>query len=252
MSSESAVRSPRFQAIFFDLFNTLLHFDYDLLPQVEFEGGAIRTTSVEVYQRLREKTEISFSYEHFLRHFLATQELATEIKHRDHREFPSLRRFEILQERLGLSVNGLAEFMVQVHMGEMFRMMHFPAEKKAVVERITGYPLVLASNFDHAPTAHRALQEFGLAKRFQHIFISEDVGWRKPSEQFFQFVTQKSGVKAEGCLYVGDDPVADVYGAMRAGFQVAWLDELNRSEPPPAEPKWILRSLSDIFDLLQC
>ena len=56
-----------YQAIFFDLFNTLLYFDYSLLPEVEFEGKRFRTTTVEVYRRLQVEFGISFSYPLFSR-----------------------------------------------------------------------------------------------------------------------------------------------------------------------------------------
>lgn len=240
-----------FDAIFFDLFNTLLHFDYSLLPEVEFNGERIRTTSVQVYRRLSEEFAISSTYEEFLAEFLESQQIAALMKQEELREVPSLRRFQILSERLKLSADGAAELMVEAHMGEMFRLMYFPPEKRAVFERLTAYPLFLVSNFDHAPTERRALRKFGMEQHFKAIFISEEVGWRKPSPQFFQCVVEKSGVVASQCLYVGDDPNSDVYGAACAGFQVAWLAEAENPPVPPIQPRWILRRLADILDLVR-
>lgn len=245
----SSTAQRKFQAIFFDLFNTLLHFDYPLLPEVEFQGQRLRTTSVEVYRRLGERLALVIPYEKFLEEFINSRDLATAMKEGD-REIPSLRRFQILQERLGIEASGAAEFMVQVHMGEMFRIMHFPEEKRRAFEALPDYPLVLASNFDHAPTARKALETFGLARRFQAIFISEEVGWRKPSEKFFQIALQESGYPPERCLYVGDDILSDVVGATRAGFQVAWLAEIDPTPIPPVQPQWTLRHLREVLDLL--
>lgn len=238
-----------FERIFFDFFNTLVHFDYSLLPEVEFHGERIRTTSVEVYRRLKQRFSVTFSYQSFLQEFRESRRIVEETTRREHREIPSLRRFQILGERLALEADGAAEFMVNIHMGEMFRMMYFPSGKRLVFNKLRNHPLVLVSNFDHAATVRRALREFGMEKRFEAIFISEEVGWRKPSEEFFEFVLQETGAVAERCLYVGDDPRADVYGGVRAGFQVAWLLESEVSVTPDLAPRWIIHDLSEIIDL---
>ena len=250
MKSKNRVNSEKFEAIFLDLFNTLLHFDYHQLPEAEFRGEKVRTTSVEVYRRLKEKWTVGFSYSVFLEEFRESQRVVSETKQQEGREITSLCRFQILAKRLGLEEGGVAEFMVRVHMGEMFRIMYFPEEKRAVFEKLSGYPLILVSNFDHAVTARRALRTFGMENRFQAIFISEEVGWRKPSKRFFDTVLEKTGRVAERCLYVGDDPHTDVYGATRAGFQVAWLVESEDYPSSPVAPRWTLRRFSEVFSLL--
>ena len=240
----------QWEAIFFDFFNTLVHFDYSLLPEVDFEGARIRTTSVEVYRRLEENFTVSFSYRHFLQEFRESRRTVEKITRLEDREVSSLRRFQILEERLALETDSAAEFMAGIHMAEMSRMMYFPAENRAVFERLSNYPLVLVSNFDHAPTVRSALRRFGMEKRFSEIFISEEVGWRKPSENLFRVVLERSGAAAEHSLYVGDDPWADVYGGVRAGFQVAWLAERETSMTPALAPRWIIHSLAEILDLV--
>lgn len=249
MKSKDRVNSKKFEAIFFDLFNTLLHFDYSQLPEAEFRGEKVRTTSVEVYRRLKEKWAVGFSYSAFLEEFRETQRVVGEMK-REGREIASLCRFQILAQRLGLDAGGAAEFMVRVHMDEMFRIMYFPDEKRAVFDKLSGYPLILVSNFDHAATARRALQKFGMENRFQAIFISEEVGWRKPSKKFFDAVLGKTSALAERCLYVGDDPNADVHGGVQAGFQVAWLVESEDDVSSPVAPRWTLRRFSEVLSLV--
>ena len=69
----------KFQAIFFDLFNTLLHFDFSLLPQVEFQGQRLPTTSVEVYRQLSESKDLPFPYSRFLEEFQESLEIVTKL-----------------------------------------------------------------------------------------------------------------------------------------------------------------------------
>jgi len=240
----------RFQAIFFDLFNTLLHFDFSLLPQVEFQGQSLPTTSVEVYRQLSESRDPSFPYSRFLEEFQESLEIVTQLRNQEHREVSCLARFQILCKRLNVQDKSVAEFIVQVHMDELFRIIHFPDHKKALLDQLPDIPLILVSNFDHALTVRRALREFGLEERFEAIFISDEVGWRKPGDEFFNVVLKTTGYSPQQCLYVGDDPEADLYGATRQGFQVAWLVENRQPEDLPVQPRWIIHDLSQVLGIV--
>lgn len=240
----------RFQAIVFDLFNTLLHFDFSLLPEVEFNGQALATTSVEVYRQLQESFGASLSYQRFLEEFQESREIITQLRSQEYREYSCLERFQMLCRRLNIQEESAAEFMVKVHMDEMFRIIYFPDASRAVLDKLAAFPLILVSNFDHAWTVRRALRQFGLEERFEAIFISDEVGWRKPGDKFFEVVLKKTEYSPERCLYIGDDPDADVYGASRQGFQVAWLVEKPQPEDLSVRPQWIIRKLVQVLEIV--
>ncbi len=240
----------RFQAIFLDLFNTILHFDFSLLPEVEFKGQPLPTTSVEVYRQLRDKLNPSFSYQRFLEEFQKSREIIAQWRSEECREFSCLERFRLVSKRLHIQEKSAAEFMVKVHMDEMFRIMYCPDENRAVLKKLAEFPLILASNFDHALTVRRALGRFGLEERFEAIFISDEVGWRKPGDEFFNVLLEKTGYSPHRCLYIGDDPDADVYGASRQGFQVAWLVENPQADVLPVQPKWTIQNLAQVLEIV--
>ena len=98
----------KFQAIFFDLFNTLLHFDFSGLPQVNFRGEALRTTTVSVYEKIKKQWSVTFSYEEFLEEFVETKEIVRKMRGPEHREIPSLQRFQILSDRLEIKQKSAA------------------------------------------------------------------------------------------------------------------------------------------------
>ncbi|MGB6045509.1 MAG: HAD-IA family hydrolase [Pirellulales bacterium] len=52
----------------------------------------------------------------------------------------------------------------------------------------------------------------------QHWFISSQVGYRKPGNEFFQRAEQCLGVSADRILMIGDDPRNDVEGARQRGW----------------------------------
>lgn len=235
-------------AIFFDLFNTLLHFDFEKLPAVDHRGQVRRTTMVEVHRELTRAWGLTETLTSFLEAFDEASREMEQLK-AGGREYPSRERFERLRRKLGLQDAAVTEIMVRVHMEGMFSMMYRPAENLDVLERLRGIPKALASNFDHAPTAKRALKAFGLEPHLDHVFISDEVGWRKPAPQFFQAICRDSGFDPSRCLFVGDDLEADVVGAARAGFQVAWL-RAGRSAVPVPEPRWTIKRLVEVLPLV--
>jgi len=240
----------KFQAIFFDLFNTLLHFDFSGLPQVNFRGEALRTTTVSVYEKIKKQWSVTFSYEEFLEEFVETKEIVRKMRGPEHREIPSLQRFQILSDRLELKQKSAAKLILKAHTDEMLRTIYLPDENKVVLNKLSKYPLVLASNFDHAPTARAALRQFGIEEKFEFIFISEEVGWRKPGGVFFEKIFDDVPYKPNRCLYVGDDPEADVLGAGQVDFRVAWL---TKSEPSIAlnkSPMWTIQRLPQVLDII--
>ncbi len=237
------------QAIVFDLFNTLILFDRGCLPRIELEGKQCYSTSPEVFRRLQEEYPIECDFDRFHQEYLESQRLLSELRGRDHREYSCRRRFETLGQSLGLDQQA-AELMARVHMEQVFKAMYLPEERLAVLRKLSAHGLVLASNFDDARTLRRALREFQMEEYFQSVFISDEMGWRKPGREFFEILIRETGFDPKRCLFVGDDPDADVVGAVEAGFQVAWLSERKKQEAPLRSPRWIIHSLPELVDIV--
>lgn len=96
-----------------------------------------------------------------------------------------------------------------------------------------GRTLLLASNFDQR--LHAVKRGRPELNAIEHVVISSEVGWRKPSPKFFQQVCEVAGCKAEEILFVGDDIVADVEGAIRAGMISVWLNRHANAMPTTNE-----------------
>jgi len=72
-------------------------------------------------------------------------------------------------------------------------------------------------------------QLFGILKRckidklFNPIVVSEDVGYEKPSPQIFKEALKRAKVHAHEAVYVGDNLIADIHGAQKAGIYPVWV-----------------------------
>jgi HAD superfamily hydrolase (TIGR01509 family) len=82
------------------------------------------------------------------------------------------------------------------------------------------YRLGLCSNYPDGTAIRASIVKVGLAEYFDSVVVSGDLGYCKPHPLPFQQVTADLGVPAGDTLFVGDNWLADVQGAKRAGMQV--------------------------------
>ena len=79
-----------------------------------------------------------------------------------------------------------------------------------------GYRIGILSNapWGTPPWAwHEELERHGLAERCDLALFCGEVGWRKPALPLFRAALNHFACRAEECLFIGDDPRWDVYGA---------------------------------------
>ncbi len=94
------------------------------------------------------------------------------------------------------------------------------------------YPLGLLSNFTHGPAARGIMRHIGLTPFFDVILVSGELGYCKPHPLVFQRLAEDLGVKKDDLLYIGDDPLADIQGALKAGIQPVWTTMVRDKEIP--------------------
>ena len=85
-----------------------------------------------------------------------------------------------------------------------------------------GVNLGIISNWDER--LRPLLTKTGLAKYFDAIVISGEVGFTKPSPVIFEMASRKMGVAPNEILHIGDSVDHDMAGAKGAGFKAALLD----------------------------
>jgi len=106
-----------------------------------------------------------------------------------------------------------------------------------------GFKIAIASNFDARLVNIVAAKP--TLSRASHVFISSQLGFRKPSPKFYAAIEQELNCEKDQLVMVGDSEVADLQGARSAGWQ-AW--HLVRDEQNVAPPK--ISSLVELVSLL--
>ena len=70
----------------------------------------------------------------------------------------------------------------------------------------------------------RILRFHGVDQYFDHLFISSEIGYKKPSQKIFNSVSQYFQLPLSQMWYIGDNYELDAKAAAEAGFQKAlWL-----------------------------
>lgn len=245
----------QYKAVIFDLFDTVVFFDYGKMPEVVVNGETRRTTMGKTYEILRERIP-GLSWDAFFNALAEADEEIWPLKEAG-REVCSTERFRRLlgklhaEESQFLSRNFI-EDLVRMHMEALLGCAYLPGGHPAVLEALRRqYRLALLSNFDYAPAAKKMLDEMGLRSYFLRVVISDELGWRKPHPRAFQGLVEVLGVAPWESLYVGDTYETDVVGAKGAGLGAAWVNPSGKHPPSGGtRPDIEVRSLAELMQRL--
>ncbi len=213
------------KAIGFDLFNTLIIAEKGAIDEAQSRlmGGLARNgirPDKEVFKKAYREAAV--------RHITKANENGVET----HNRFwisEALQRmgYDIAPEDLRISS------AIESYFSAFLDFCHLIPDTLPMLKNLkSGYRLGLLSNFTHAPAAVKLIDHLGLNVFFEVILISGQIGFRKPHSLVFQKLLHALGVNGADLLYVGDDPEADVRGALNAGIQPIWFTHARKMESP--------------------
>lgn len=240
-----------YTAVFFDLFDTLVHFERDRLPEVEINGKRVRSTAGHLHAVLAAHAP-RVTLAHTYSALLTSWQEAERQRAIDHREVPARERFAGFFRHLGLDAAdvpaGLDVALIDAHRRELAKAARFPEHYGPLLRRLAGrYRLAVVSNFDYTPTALAILDAAGVRDLFAAIVVSDEVGWRKPRADIFNEAIRRTGVEPHRTLFVGDRADIDVLGAHGVGMDAAWInpDQVPLPAGLPA-PRYEIRDLAEL------
>lgn len=240
-----------YSAIFFDLFDTLVHFQRDRLPEVEISGKKVRSTAGHLHAVLAAHVP-DVTLERTYAALLASWQEAERLRAIDHREVSAQARFAEFFRRLGLDAAslpaGLDVALIDAHRRELAKAARFPDHYGPLLLRLARrHRLAVVSNFDYTPTALAILDTAGVRELFAAIVVSDEVGWRKPRADIFREAIRRAGVEPRRTLFVGDRADIDVAGAHGVGMDAAWINPGRGPLPAGLEaPRYEIRDLAEL------
>ncbi len=240
-----------YRAVLFDLFDTLVRFDRERLPEVRVNGRTVRSTVGHLHAVLRTWRD-DVSVDRLYAALLESWQQAERRRKADHREIAATERFETMFRCLGLDPadcpRAVFHGMIEAHRRELAKVSEFPPHHGPLLARLAErHRLAVVSNFDYTPTALGILDTAGVTRLFAAIVVSDAFGWRKPAPGIFHEALRLVGAEPADALFVGDRADIDVAGAQAVGMPAVWINP--RRDPLPAgvaPPAFEIRDLAEL------
>jgi putative hydrolase of the HAD superfamily len=222
---------PKFAAVIFDLGNTLLKTPFHTYPiEKGSSGEKARFESIvkATYDSLV-NSGIKVDWPSFYEKYMIVRAEQLLVQKQTLREYDMNDRLVRTLGALGFKISADSESVkkaIDSHFGFYESYVRADKEAPTILQDLRrAHKLGLVTNFAHPPTIHRLLDKFHLRQFFNEIVISGEVGWVKPSPTIFQLALSTLELKAEECVFVGDDVEADIKGAKGLDMKTILLSE---------------------------
>ncbi len=95
------------------------------------------------------------------------------------------------------------------------------------------------------------LKKSGIDKLVDGVFISEKIGFQKPSVGFFDFVRKQTAYIPDQTLIVGDSLTSDMKGGNNAGILCCWYNPKGMPKKGEVRIDFEIRNLWEVKEILQ-
>lgn len=165
------------------------------------------------------------------------------------REYVLAERFTYIFKEYGLVKDG-AE-MDQIFRAHLANETIFMEDALEIVKELSqSYNLYIVTN-GVAVTQYRRLEKSGLAPFFKGVYISEEVGYQKPMNEFFDCVFEKSPeIVKEETIIVGDSLTADIQGGLNTGIQTCWYNPEKQTNTTSVSPDFEINHLKQLKKII--
>lgn len=165
------------------------------------------------------------------------------------REQVHVRRFALLFAELGSSASPeeASAYYMQALAAEHS---YLPGGRELLDALYGRYKLYLASNGTLSVQRPR-IAASGVARYFEAMFISEEVGAVKPTKEFFDACFSAiPEFRCEEAVILGDSLTSDILGGLRAGIRTCWFNPKGKSGRADILPDAEIRSPEEFLPLL--
>jgi putative hydrolase of the HAD superfamily len=232
--------SLKYRHIFFDLDHTLWDFDANAKESLD-----------ELYKHFQLESKFISPFECFYTSYLKHNEIlwnrfekgyitSEELKWR--RMWRTLLDFKIGDELLAKEMS--AKFLEILPTKKRvfdytFEILNYLKDRKYSIHIIT-------NGFEQ--TQWLKLNNSQLAGYFTHVITSETSNSMKPQKEIFEYALKKTNGNIAECIMIGDNPNADILGALNAGMDNIFVNHINANySVKPTHTIYHLKELENIL-----
>lgn len=245
------MRKKRFDAVLFDLGDTLLYFDSDW-PEVFAEARKALLASLVASGISVGEAFISDFHERMLAYY----------RERDVEFIEHTTRYILLTSLAACGQRNVAPETIERALFDFHSVtqQHWIPEDDLIPTLDTlksmGYRMGLISNAADDANTQTLIDKARIREYVEVALSSAYVGVRKPNPKIFQAALEWMNITADRAVMVGDTLGADILGAKNAGIFAIWLTRrantpANRSHRDTIIPDETLSVLSELPELLE-
>lgn len=229
----------KFKVIFIDIDNTIFDFDAYTIESLKsgFKKFNLGEYDDNVLATFHRENDI-------LWHKIETKELTFE-------ELMKI-RFNIIFNALNIKFDGVVfenYFRTSIYDSAIF--------EKNVLEVLNylkdkEYTLAVASNGPYDQQIHR-LKIGNIYDLFSYYFVSENIGYSKPSKDFFDEAFKRiddSTLKRSECLIIGDSLTSDIKGGINSNIKTCFYNKKKLKDFDKSNIDYIVNDLIELKDIL--
>lgn len=227
----------KYKYLLWDIDGTILNFE-------KAEKRAIRT--------LFEKFNLGECTDEMLSHYIEINKKYWKLLEcgKMEKERILVERFEEFFLKEGIRTDAAAEFnkAYQLALGDTIA---FNDDALEIIKaQKKNYLIIIVTN-GTAIAQKKKLERSGLDKIADNIFISEEVGYEKPSIHFFERVIAKAGIDdVSQAVIIGDSLTSDIQGGVNAGIDTCWYNPKEDVNDTNLKPTYIIKNLHELCEIV--
>ena len=166
------------------------------------------------------------------------------------REIILFRRYDLLFKEIGISAD--SKKAQAIYEKELSRTYYYLPGAEELLKTLFGkYKIYLASN-GTAIVQDGRISLSGIGRYAEDIFISEKIGYNKPSPEFFERCFSKiKDFDEKYAIIIGDSLSSDILGGINAGIKTCLFNPKGMMLREDIKPDYEVRDLSEIPSLLE-
>jgi HAD superfamily hydrolase (TIGR01549 family) len=159
-------------------------------------------------------------------------------------------RFDLLYSSLlfdlGLEITQERLDYIESLYNRFFKIDVLPGVKEVLADLSRKYKLAIVANAV-TNVSRLALEKLDLAKYFEYIVLSRDLGVRKPDLEIFVYALRSLWVKGSEAVHVGGSLEIDVQGGKNAGMNTVWIK--GDEEVTNISPDYVISNITELPNL---
>lgn len=162
-----------------------------------------------------------------------------------------VKRFEMLLERLNVVGKITPEEMNVEYFNNLKEQHDYKEGASEFIDRISEfYRIILVTN-GTTQIQNSRLKASDLINRVEGVYISEQLGTRKPEKEYFEIVANSvENFDKSNCVLVGDSLTSDILGGKNFGVNTVWFNPNHKPENKEIIPDKTVYSFEELYTYL--